>query len=308
MSGPRSHARLRNPKCSSTSSSPTSTSTARTAAVERCADARFVARALDASNAAAITELARHERVDVVLNACDPRLNPSIFAAAFDAGCHYIDMAMTLSEPHPERPYEEPGVMLGAAQFAASERWAERGLLALVGHGRRARPLRRLRPLRRRPSLLRDRRGRRARRQRPRHRRLRLRADVLGLDHDRGVPQPAAGLGARPRLVHDRAVLGTGDVRVPRGHRPDRVRERRARRGAADPACGDVPPGHVQVRARRRVHRGAARAGEDRARVDHAGARCAASRCRRAISWPRCCPIPRRSAIACTVARARERG
>jgi len=68
-------------------------------AVERCADARFVARGLDASKTGAITELARRERADVVLNACDPRLNPSIFAAAFDAGCHYIDMAMTLSEP-----------------------------------------------------------------------------------------------------------------------------------------------------------------------------------------------------------------
>ena len=104
-------------------------------AVERASDARFVARELDASNAAAIAGLAQHEGVDVVVNACDPRLNPSIFAAAFDAGCHYIDMAMTLSEPHPERPYEEPGVMLGAAQFDASARWEERGLLALVGMG-----------------------------------------------------------------------------------------------------------------------------------------------------------------------------
>jgi len=105
------------------------------AAVDRCADARFVARELDASKAAAISELATHERIDVVLNACDPRLNPSIFAAAFDADCHYIDMAMTLSEPHPERPYEEPGQMLGAEQFAVSDRWSERGRLALVGMG-----------------------------------------------------------------------------------------------------------------------------------------------------------------------------
>jgi saccharopine dehydrogenase-like NADP-dependent oxidoreductase len=42
---------------------------------------------------------------------------------------------MTLSEPHPERPYEETGVMLGAAQFGESARWEERGLLALVGMG-----------------------------------------------------------------------------------------------------------------------------------------------------------------------------
>jgi saccharopine dehydrogenase (NAD+, L-lysine forming) len=105
------------------------------AAVDRCADARFVAHALDASDPAAITELAQRERADVVLNACDPRLNPSIFAAAFDAGCHYIDMAMTLSEPDAVAPYDVPGVMLGDAQFAASEKWKERGLLALVGMG-----------------------------------------------------------------------------------------------------------------------------------------------------------------------------
>ncbi len=106
-----------------------------TAAVERCADARFVARTLDASNTGEISELARNERADVVMNVCDPRLNPSIFAAAFDAGCHYIDMAMTLSEPHPQRPYELTGVMLGEAQFEAAARWEERGLLALVGMG-----------------------------------------------------------------------------------------------------------------------------------------------------------------------------
>ncbi len=105
------------------------------ATVQECADTRFVAHALDASDAGAITELAGHERIDVVMNACDPRLNPSIFAAAFDAGCHYVDMAMTLSEPDATRPYEVPGVMLGAEQFAASDRWQERGLLALVGMG-----------------------------------------------------------------------------------------------------------------------------------------------------------------------------
>ena len=35
----------------------------------------------------------------------------------------------------PDRPYEVPGVMLGDAQFAASDQWKERGLLALVGMG-----------------------------------------------------------------------------------------------------------------------------------------------------------------------------
>ena len=44
-------------------------------------------------------------------------------------------MAMTLSEPHPERPYEETGVKLGDLQFAAEEYWLAAGLLALVGVG-----------------------------------------------------------------------------------------------------------------------------------------------------------------------------
>jgi len=70
-----------------------------------------------------------------VLNATDPRFNPQIFAAAFGAGCTYLDMAMTLSSPHPDRPHEEPGVKLGDAQFAENDRWRERGLLALVGIG-----------------------------------------------------------------------------------------------------------------------------------------------------------------------------
>src|SRR5690242_20235756 len=104
-------------------------------AVERLDARRFTGRALDASDPAAITALARAERVDVVVNACDPRLNPPIFHAAFDAGCHYVDMAMTLSEPHPERPYELPGRMLGDEQLAVAGQWRERGLLALVGMG-----------------------------------------------------------------------------------------------------------------------------------------------------------------------------
>ena len=70
-----------------------------------------------------------------MLNACDPRLNPPIFDGAFAAGCTYLDMAMHLSKPHPERPYEETGVKLGDAQFAVADRWEAKGQLALVGIG-----------------------------------------------------------------------------------------------------------------------------------------------------------------------------
>jgi saccharopine dehydrogenase-like NADP-dependent oxidoreductase len=90
-------------------------------------DGRFAAAQLDASDAAAIAGLARTEQVDAILNATDPRFNPAIFAGAFEAGCTYLDMAMTLSRPGGEK--------LGDAQFARAGEWEERGLLALVGIG-----------------------------------------------------------------------------------------------------------------------------------------------------------------------------
>jgi saccharopine dehydrogenase-like NADP-dependent oxidoreductase len=106
------------------------------AAAGRLGDPRITAApSLDASDAGAITALARAERADVILNACDPRLNPPIFAAAAAAGATYLDMAMTLSERHPERPFTDTGVMLGDAQFAVADEWEAAGRLALVGIG-----------------------------------------------------------------------------------------------------------------------------------------------------------------------------
>jgi saccharopine dehydrogenase (NAD+, L-lysine forming) len=105
------------------------------AAIGPLDDPRFESARLDASDPTAIAALARQTRADAVVNACDPRFNPPIFEATLDAGCTYLDMAMTLSQPHPERPHELTGVILGEAQFAESERWEQAGLLALVGIG-----------------------------------------------------------------------------------------------------------------------------------------------------------------------------
>jgi saccharopine dehydrogenase-like NADP-dependent oxidoreductase len=96
---------------------------------------RFAAAQVDASDQAAIAALAREEGADVILNATDPRFNPQIFAAAFETRCTYLDMAMTLSKPHPSEPYSKPGVMLGDLQFEQDEHWRDEGLLALVGIG-----------------------------------------------------------------------------------------------------------------------------------------------------------------------------
>ena len=70
-----------------------------------------------------------------MLNAVDPRFNEPIFDACLAVGVTYVDMAMTLSEPHPERPYELTGVKLGDYQFERAAQWEERGALALVGMG-----------------------------------------------------------------------------------------------------------------------------------------------------------------------------
>jgi saccharopine dehydrogenase (NAD+, L-lysine forming) len=96
---------------------------------------RFPAVQIDARDASAIAELARTHRVDLVMNAVDPQFVMPIFRGALDADANYMDMAMSLSKPHPDRPFEAPGVKLGDEQFAMAGDWEERGKLALVGMG-----------------------------------------------------------------------------------------------------------------------------------------------------------------------------
>jgi saccharopine dehydrogenase (NAD+, L-lysine forming) len=98
-------------------------------------DGRFSAHAVDASSTESVAELIRETRADAVLNSVDPLFNVPIFDACFEAGVTYLDMAMTLSEPHPTRPYEEAGVKLGDYQFERAAAWEEKSLLALVGIG-----------------------------------------------------------------------------------------------------------------------------------------------------------------------------
>jgi saccharopine dehydrogenase (NAD+, L-lysine forming) len=58
-----------------------------------------------------------------------------IFDGALAAGADYLDMAMSLSTPHPEEPHARTGVKLGDEQFAAAEKWTRAGRLALLGIG-----------------------------------------------------------------------------------------------------------------------------------------------------------------------------
>jgi saccharopine dehydrogenase (NAD+, L-lysine forming) len=98
-------------------------------------DSRFAAARIDAASATSVAELCRAHRITHVLNAVDPRFVLPIFSGALDAGADYLDLAMSLSCPHPTRPHQETGVKLGDDQFALSDRWADAGRLALVGIG-----------------------------------------------------------------------------------------------------------------------------------------------------------------------------
>jgi len=82
---------------------------------QRAAVARdgYEAVQLDARDERAVAGLLTQRRCDVLMNATDPRFVMPLFCAAIQAGTHYLDMAMSLSYPHPDDPYRETGVKLG---------------------------------------------------------------------------------------------------------------------------------------------------------------------------------------------------
>ena len=98
-------------------------------------DDRLVAAQVDASRPEAVAALCREHGITHVLNAVDPRFVLPIFEGAFAAGADYLDMAMSLSHPDPDAPYERTGIKLGDEQFAKADAWSAAGRLALVGIG-----------------------------------------------------------------------------------------------------------------------------------------------------------------------------
>ncbi|MDA8323855.1 MAG: saccharopine dehydrogenase NADP-binding domain-containing protein [Actinomycetota bacterium] len=96
---------------------------------------RYQAVRVDAADTAAVAGLLTAHRADVLMNATDPRFVLPLFRAALAAGTHYLDMAMSLSAPHPDAPYQQTGVKLGDEQFALAADWERAGKLALVGIG-----------------------------------------------------------------------------------------------------------------------------------------------------------------------------
>jgi hypothetical protein len=205
---------------------------------------RFPVEHIDARNRDAVAALARRHRSDLVMNAVDPQFVMPIFDGALEAGVGYMDMANSLSVPHPTEPHATPGVKLGDEQFARAADWEASGRLAVLGMGMD-------------PGLS-DLFARYAKDHlfdevHEVHVRDGGDLEIPGVQHlddDRGVPEPAGRVGRGPgRVGHDPAVQRAGGVPLPGGGGTDGVRERRARGGAPRPALDPGgPEGHLQVR------------------------------------------------------------
>ena len=98
-------------------------------------DSRFTSTAINASSVDEVEQACSALGITHVANFVDPRFVMPIFTGALNAGCNYLDTAMSLSRPHPTDPHNQTGVKLGDEQFATEQQWRDRGLLALCGMG-----------------------------------------------------------------------------------------------------------------------------------------------------------------------------
>ncbi len=182
---------------------------------------RFPVEHVDASDPASVAELARRHTVDLVMNAVDPSFARSVFDAAFEAGSHYMDMAMTLSKPHPNSRYEESGREARRLAVRTRRRLGGTRQARARRHGRGAGPVRRLRRVRGqapvRPGGI-DEIG------------VRDGANIVVHGYEFAPTfsiwttieeclNPPVVWEQGPRVVHDRDVQRAGSVRVPGRHR-----------------------------------------------------------------------------------------
>jgi saccharopine dehydrogenase-like NADP-dependent oxidoreductase len=85
---------------------------------------RFTVETVDARNRKQVAEIARRHKAGIVMNAVSNIYNDPVFDAAGEAGCHYLDMAMSGN-----------GAAMGSYQFGQAQAWAEKGILAVLGVG-----------------------------------------------------------------------------------------------------------------------------------------------------------------------------
>jgi saccharopine dehydrogenase-like NADP-dependent oxidoreductase len=98
-------------------------------------DPRFVAEKINARDPKSIKAVIEKHGATFVMNAVEPSFNEIIFDTCLDAKVGYLDCAMTLSTPHPKKPFELTDVKLGDYQFGRHEAWKKAGLTAIAGSG-----------------------------------------------------------------------------------------------------------------------------------------------------------------------------
>jgi saccharopine dehydrogenase (NAD+, L-lysine-forming) len=105
------------------------------AAADKLKDPRFVPEKVDAGDVDNVVALATGLDVDIICNLCAPEYNPTLLQAAIKAGTHYLDTAMTVSEPDPAGRIGPTHVKLGDKQFPLGAEFEKTGKLALSGFG-----------------------------------------------------------------------------------------------------------------------------------------------------------------------------
>jgi saccharopine dehydrogenase (NAD+, L-lysine forming) len=86
--------------------------------------AKFPIEQVDARDISRIIQVARKYDIDLIMNAVSNLYNNSIFDAAYEAGCSYLDMAMS-----------DYGANMGSHQWDRASAWEQKGLLAILGNG-----------------------------------------------------------------------------------------------------------------------------------------------------------------------------
>lgn len=85
---------------------------------------KFPVECIDARDVNQTLQIARKHGVDLIMNAVSNFYNDNIFDAAYEAGCNYMDMAMS-----------DDGANMGSYQWKQAEKWERKGLLAILGNG-----------------------------------------------------------------------------------------------------------------------------------------------------------------------------
>lgn len=85
---------------------------------------KFPIEEIDARDISRVVQVGRKHGVDLIMNAVSNFYNNTIFDAAYEVGCTYLDMAMS-----------DDGANMGSHQWNQAKKWEDKGLLAILGNG-----------------------------------------------------------------------------------------------------------------------------------------------------------------------------